>query len=241
MNVKWQSMTPDTKILELANSRSIEAMIFEIQMRWTGHVVRMDDSRLPKRLLYGVLKDGKRPWKRPRKRYKYCVKDYCKVLDLGENWEKETMDRDSWRMLVKTGVKQFETERIENEVFKRSLRKDVNPDLPEDVQLWSCNHCPRMLKSKAGLANHLKSHETSNLPALPARPDQNTCVICNKVCKSSAGLKSHMHVHKDVIPQASSINPVKVMSFVCHVCFRPCKSASGLKSHLRAHARSQNV
>jgi len=241
VNVKWQSMTPDTKILELANSRSIEAMIFEIQMRWTGHVVRMDDSRLPKRLLYGVLKDGKRPWKHPRKRYKDCVKDYCKVLDLGENWEKETMDRDSWRMLVKTGVKQFETERIENEVFKRSLRKDVNPDLPEDVQLWSCNHCPRMLKSKAGLTNHLKSHETSNLPALPARPDQNTCVICNKVCKSSAGLKSHMHVHKDVIPQASSINPVKVMSFVCHVCFRPCKSASGLKSHLRAHARSQNV
>ncbi|KAJ7324884.1 hypothetical protein JRQ81_017904, partial [Phrynocephalus forsythii] len=40
------------------------------RLRWLGHVVRMDDGRIPKDLLYGELIKGKRPRGRPQLRYK---------------------------------------------------------------------------------------------------------------------------------------------------------------------------
>ena len=48
----------------------IDAHIMCAYLRWSGHVVRMNDSRLPKALLYGQLKSGQRPAGRPMKRFK---------------------------------------------------------------------------------------------------------------------------------------------------------------------------
>ena len=42
------------------------------QLRWTGYVVYMHDSRLPKRLFCGELKVGKRPQHKPKKRFDFA-------------------------------------------------------------------------------------------------------------------------------------------------------------------------
>ena len=47
LNVKWQSMIPDTDILKKAEFLSIEAMVMRNQLCWVGHVVWMEDVRLP--------------------------------------------------------------------------------------------------------------------------------------------------------------------------------------------------
>ena len=52
---------PDTDILKKAECLSIEAMVVRNRLRWAGHVVRMEDVRLPKQLFYGEFKTGKRP------------------------------------------------------------------------------------------------------------------------------------------------------------------------------------
>lgn len=245
LNVKWQSMTPDTKVLAISKSRSIESMIVAIQLRWAGHVIRMEDSRLPKRIFYGELKTGKRPQFKPKKRFKDSLKENIKNVNIGLNkWEEESQNRDVWRKTVKAGVINFETKRTDNEKLKRRIRKGDTQNLPADIRIWRCEVCSRVLKSKAGYVNHLKTHDSNcrtDMSVLPSQPAENVCVICGKVCKSARGLKIHMHVHKEVIPQSDPINPVKTTSFVCHICFRPCKSSSGLKSHLRAHARSQTA
>ena len=243
LNIKWQSMTPDTEVLVRAGTTSIESMVILNQLRWTGHVVRMNNDRLPKRLLYGEFANGKRPRRKPRKRYKDCISQNIKAtgMDSG-NWEEKTIDRVCWRSSVKEGCAFFEQTRTENEKIKRSLRKGTATDLPSDLVVWKCDVCDRILKSKAGYVNHVKSHDPSkrvNYNVLPPRPAENVCVLCGKVCKSASGLKRHMAVHKESIPQLDPINPVKCTSFICQLCHRPFKTLSGLKSHLRAHARNQ--
>ena len=39
---------------------SIEATLTASELRWTGHIIRMNDSRLPKSVFYGELTEGKR-------------------------------------------------------------------------------------------------------------------------------------------------------------------------------------
>ena len=242
LNVKWKSLTPDTDVLHRSGSQSIEAMITLNQMRWSGHVVRMEDHRLPKQLFYGELVAGKRPQCKPRKRFKDCVKENLKAMQLdAENWEVNTMNRDTWRSSIQIGSRNAEAVRSQNAKLKRDTRKGIIRELPDDKPSWKCNVCERVLLSKAGYVNHLKSHAGSNNQSsytnLPPRPDSTTCVICRKVCKSASGLKRHMHVHKKDIVQPDPINPIKTTEFICHICKAPMKSNAGLNSHLRAHGR----
>ena len=239
LNIKWHTLTPDTEVLERACCYSIQTMLISTQMRWVGHVVRMDNDRLPKQLFYSELKIGKRPQHKPRKRFKDSIKDNLKKLQLDvSDWEKIAEDRAEWRRSIREGCKASEAKRMIHTKLKRDLRKGVATNLEANTARWECETCGRFLLSKAGYVNHLKSH-AQQLPQdiLPPQPGVTTCVVCSKVCKSTAGLKRHMAVHKDIIAQKDTINPVKTLSFICHICYKPCKSTAGLKSHLRGHRR----
>ena len=60
LSIKWQDKVTNIEVLEKAQITSIECMLMKNQLRWLGHCSRMDDTRLPKMMLYGELKDGKR-------------------------------------------------------------------------------------------------------------------------------------------------------------------------------------
>nr|VZI22619.1 unnamed protein product [Spirometra erinaceieuropaei] len=47
LRLKWQDRIPDTDVLERTGILSIYAILRPIQLRWSGHLVRMDDERLP--------------------------------------------------------------------------------------------------------------------------------------------------------------------------------------------------
>ena len=58
------------------------------QLRWTGHVTRMPDERLPKKILYGELQVGKRSHGCQKKRYKDTLKASLKDFNIPtEPWE----------------------------------------------------------------------------------------------------------------------------------------------------------
>ena len=137
-------------------------------------------------------------------------------------------------MYVKAGCGSLHVKRLERAKLKRALRKGNREDLPCDHANWICETCGRVLLSKAGYVNHIKSHiDRPSSSSVPQRPDSTVCVICRKVCRSASGLKRQMGVHRDSISHPDQINTVKILTFVCHIYRRPCKSAAGLQSHLR--------
>nr|VZI48306.1 unnamed protein product [Spirometra erinaceieuropaei] len=60
LRLNWQDRIPDTDVLERTGIANIYTMLRQMQLRWNGHLVRMDDERLPKRLFYGELVTGSR-------------------------------------------------------------------------------------------------------------------------------------------------------------------------------------
>ena len=46
-NIHWSDFVTNTEVLEMDKVTSIEAMLLKIQLRWVGHVSRMEVHRLP--------------------------------------------------------------------------------------------------------------------------------------------------------------------------------------------------
>ncbi|BHF67337.1 hypothetical protein SprV_0301036300 [Sparganum proliferum] len=52
LSLSWQDRISDIDVLERTGILSIYTMLRQLQLRWNGHLVRMDEERLPKRLFY---------------------------------------------------------------------------------------------------------------------------------------------------------------------------------------------
>ncbi|XP_037782313.1 uncharacterized protein LOC119578764 [Penaeus monodon] len=69
LKISWRERTSNSEVKAHANMPSVEAILTQCQFTWTSHVIRMDDSRLPKAILCGELKEGRRGVGRPKLRY----------------------------------------------------------------------------------------------------------------------------------------------------------------------------
>ena len=55
LNITWQGNVPPNTVLKRAEIPSLYTPLRQRLLRWLGHVVRMDDGRIPKDPLYGEL------------------------------------------------------------------------------------------------------------------------------------------------------------------------------------------
>ena len=79
LKIRWQDKIPDTEVLKKAKMQSVHTLLKLAQLRWTGHVTRMPDERLPKKVLYGELQEGKRSQGGQKKRYKTPLKPRLRI------------------------------------------------------------------------------------------------------------------------------------------------------------------
>uniref|UniRef100_A0A803SVV7 Reverse transcriptase domain-containing protein n=1 Tax=Anolis carolinensis TaxID=28377 RepID=A0A803SVV7_ANOCA len=124
LQISWEDRQTNVRLLEEAKTTSIEVMLLCHQLRWTGHVVRMPNHRLPKQLLYSQLKNGKCNVGGQEKRFKDGLKANLKNCGIDtENWEALALECSNWRSAVTSSAVEFEEAQMEGEREKHAKRK----------------------------------------------------------------------------------------------------------------------
>ena len=194
LNIRWQDRVTNEEVLHRCGCVSIASLLATSQLSWSGHVARMDDTRIPKQLLYGELCIGSRAHGGQRLRFKDTLRLNLKKCKIGPDWETRAGNRSEWRKAVKDGVKQYEGNRVEKATVKRALRKGQHHPLIADTTTFPCEICHRVFLARCGLVMHMKMHERHD-QARQAPQVENQCEICAKICKSKGGLTLHKKVH----------------------------------------------
>jgi hypothetical protein len=89
------------------------------------HVRRMDNSRIPKQVLFGELSVGGKHRGRPMLRYKDVCKTSMKDLCINtENWENLAEVRTQWKTIIHQGTRTYEDNLRCKLEIKRITRKD---------------------------------------------------------------------------------------------------------------------
>ena len=159
LKIRWQDKRPDTEVLKKANMQSVHTLLKLAQLRWTGHVTRMPDEWLPKKVLYGELQEGKCSQGGQKKCYKDTLKASLKDFNIpNESWERAAQDRTKWRCLINKGASEFEANRICEAERKRKERK-ARAKGPSSDSEFTCSICNQQFRAKIGLYSHQQTHK----------------------------------------------------------------------------------
>ncbi|XP_063594968.1 uncharacterized protein LOC134771946 [Penaeus indicus] len=153
LGIHWEDRVTNQEVLWRAALPGIEALIIQAQLRWSGHVMRMEDSHLPKQLFCSELSRGSRKQGGQIKRYKDSLKQSLRACNIPIT---------AWRQSTLSGFKAFEERRLEQFDAKRHAKKDKNQP----------RYCRRLLGVRTNLRiriqytlnNLVKSWGSSELP-----------------------------------------------------------------------------
>ena len=158
VKIKWQDKIPDTEVLKRAGMQSMHAVLKLAQLRWTGHVIRMPDERLPKKVFFGELQEGKRSQGGQKKRYKDTLKASLKDLGIPiGSWEQTAQERSKWQGLINKGAALYE--KRESVKLKERERKANTNGPPADSMTLTCSTCNRQFRARIGLVSHQRTHQ----------------------------------------------------------------------------------
>ncbi|BHF75025.1 hypothetical protein SprV_0501811800 [Sparganum proliferum] len=249
LRLNWQDRIPDTDVLERTGILSIYAMLRQIQLRWSGHLVRMDNERLPKRLFYGDF---------------FCTTTSFLLLLLLLPL-----------FLLLTTTPTTAAQAAVPHITNPDTTTDTTPtasDSNDEDQDYSCPHCDRTLTSHIGLVGHLRIHRTETGEPVSGAPTcthhvRLNCPHCPRTFRHRMGLFGHMRIHESGIDRSpdtpttsntstapsptlatspgapitattttdSAVDDTVTADFSCPHCPRTFTSRIGLVGHLRIH------
>ena len=163
LKIRWQDKIPDTEVLKKANMQSVHTLWKLAHLRWTGHVTRMPDERLPKKVLYGEQQEGKRSQGGQKKRYKDTLKASLKDFNIPtESWERNRLLRIEQSGVasstkVPPNLKQREFVKLKGSVKKgKQEPRDHHQTAHSE---FTCSICTRQFRAKIGLYSHQRTHK----------------------------------------------------------------------------------
>ena len=166
LNIHWTDYVTNVEVLELAEIPSIEAMLLKSQLRWAGHISRMEDHRLPKIALYGELCTGKRDRGAPKKRFKDVLKKSLDACHIDHRqWSTLAADRGNWRRIIHQAASSFEDSRKDLLREKRRRRKNREASAATPNVTFDCGRCGRACLSRIGLVSHMRACSRRGQPS----------------------------------------------------------------------------
>ena len=105
---------------ETGVQRSLTERLVRSRLQWAGHVERMADDRLLKRVAE-LRQQGRRRRGRPRLRWEDCVKRDVRKTGEEEDWNKKKRDRGGWKRLSDEAVKKLRATRHPRQREKRKI------------------------------------------------------------------------------------------------------------------------
>ena len=111
---QWKERTTTRRLAsDFGMQETISDLVMEQQLRWLGHVGRMNEERLPKRVLFGELRK-KRPRHGTKKRWRDVARSNVEAIGTGERWYSLCQDRKIWFRMCCEGVEKVSKTRQEN-------------------------------------------------------------------------------------------------------------------------------
>ncbi|VDM03799.1 unnamed protein product [Schistocephalus solidus] len=177
LKVRWQDRIPDTEVMERTGILSILAMLRQVQLRWSGHLVRMDDERLPKRFFYRDVRTGARRQGGQKRRYK----DTEEISEAIAN-QPETTSKYSSPVTSTTAA---------------------TTTISDGDSLLNCRHCDCTFTSRIGLVGYLRIHRTEAGEPVPGAPTHSRAHSlhyphCPRAFTHRIGLFGHMRIHENL-------------------------------------------
>ena len=133
LGVSILDKTCNTSIHKMAQQQQVSSMLSQRRLRLLGHVVHMDDHRLPKQLLVSVPYGGSWAVGVQKSRWNDLVQRDLRKCGLEDSWRVAARNRNGWRSVVKTRIE--DCNRLVEEEEKRS--KDEQKRRHEDRQMTS--------------------------------------------------------------------------------------------------------
>ena len=85
----WQDFVPNTEVLTVCNVNAIETILLSAQFHRSGHLVCMEDERIPKAVFYGEIKEGVCSKGGPKQRSKDSLKANLKSCNIHSQFRKK--------------------------------------------------------------------------------------------------------------------------------------------------------
>lgn len=215
---------------KLTGQRTIESMIMTNRLRWLGHVMRMPEERMPKKMIFGQLQTA-RPAGGTRQRWKDCVQHDLRAMGLEDGWSILAQQRDKWHAATEKAISKWEAERNEKE-------KEAYEEKKSGAKI-KCPYCPYMAKNEKGLKLHFghKHKFVADLSEDDSEPDEaqprssSSSSSSSSTTATAAGKRSSRTGSTTSKPTGSTTTTRS--NFTCSKCGKDCTTGAGLASHLR--------
>ncbi|KAJ7419190.1 hypothetical protein WISP_55248 [Willisornis vidua] len=136
-------------------------MLMRTQLRWAGHISKMEDLHLPKIVLYGELAIGCRKRGDQKKRYKDSLKQLLSPGHIDcHQWSTLASNQDSWRHTIHAAAASFENTCRVSLKEKRQHRKNrSSPISPKETFRcafcdWTCLSCINLFSHQNACSKH---------------------------------------------------------------------------------------
>ena len=198
------------------------------RLRWLGHVARMPDERMPKRMLFGKLSTV-RPQGGTKQRWKDGVLPELRFMGLEKEWASVAAQRDKWHAMTREAVTKWESE-------KNRKEKDAYEEKKAGIGV-RCERCGKLFQNERGRRSHYgQVHEGVEETSSDGEADDKHTSTSSTACRTSSSSSSSSSSSR-----SSGRRVTRHNQFECPNCKKDCSSGSGLASHLRSRADCKAV